>query len=155
MANKNYGLIYSGMKSGISGAVAKGMKEIHNSSIIGIMPKNYAETKKEYIYDGCTEIVYTEDLSKRKKEMREKANAIIIVPGGVGTFDEILDAMCAKRMGLIDIPIIIYNINNYYKHFINMMEYAIETNFVKETYKDIYKVLNNIDEIFEYIENNI
>ena len=91
MANKNYGLIYSGMKSGISGAVAKGMKEIHNSSIIGIMPKNYAETKKEYIYDGCTEIVYTEDLSKRKKEMREKANAIIIVPGGVGGIAIILN----------------------------------------------------------------
>ena len=64
--------------------------------------------------------------------MKQKSDAIIIALGGVGTFDELFDAICTKRWGLMDKPIVIYNINNYYKNLIEMLDYAIEKNLEKK-----------------------
>ena len=85
--------------------------------------------------------------------MKQKSNAIIVGPGGTGTFDELFDAICTKRWGLMDKPIAIYNIENYYKKLIEMLDYAIETNFGKENYRETYKVFDDFDEMFNYIEN--
>lgn len=153
IAKENYGLIYSGMKNGMSGAVAKGVKEESNMPIIGVMPEFFKTTKVNEIYDGCTEKIFTDNISKRKEIMKEKSDAIIVTPGGVGTFDELFDAICTKRWGLIDKPIIIYNIDNYYKKLIEMLDYSIETNFGKGNYKETYKIFDNLDEIFNYINS--
>lgn len=152
MAKKNYGLVYSGMKGGISGAVARGVATKQGLPIIGIMPEFFRETKKNEIFEGCTEELFAKDISKRKELMKSKADAIIVAPGGIGTFDELFDAICIKRWGLMDKPIIIYNINNYYQKLIEMLDYSIETNFGKENYRETYKVFNNLEDMFDYIE---
>ena len=152
IAEKNYGLVYSGMKEGISGAVARGVTETSNMPIIGVMPEFFKEKKKDEIFEGCTEKVFAKNISDRKEIMKQKSDAIIVAPGGVGTFDELFDAICTKRWGLMDKPIVIYNINNYYKKMIEMLDYSIETNFGRENYRDTYKVFDKLDEMFNYIE---
>lgn len=153
IAEKGYGLVYSGMKSGISGSIAKGVASNPNSFIIGVMPEFFKEKKKDEIYEKCTETIFAKDISERKNIFKKISDAIIVAPGGVGTFDEFFDAVCTKRWGLWDKPLIIYNIDNYYNDMINMLEYAIKTNFGKENYRETYKIFDNIEEIFEYIEN--
>ena len=153
LAKKEYGLIYSGMEEGISGAVAKGVSNINNKPIIGIMPEFFREKRKDIIFDGCTEKIFTKTLSERKDKMIEKSDVIIAMPGGVGTFDELFDAICAKSLGLMDKPIIIYNINNYYNNLIEMLNYSVETNFGNENYKNLYKVFDDPNKIFDYIES--
>lgn len=153
IAEKNYGLVYSGMNEGISGAVAKGVSCTGNFPIIGVMPEFFKEKKKDEIFDGCTEKIFAINISERKEIIKKKSDAIIVAPGGVGTFDELFDAICTKRWGLIDIPIVIYNMNNYYNKMIEMLDYAIENNFGKENYRETYKVFDNINEMFNYIDN--
>ena len=153
IAEENYGLIYSGMKGGISGAVAKGASSVGNISIIGIMPDFFREIKVNEMYDECTEKIFTDGILERKKVMKEKSDAIIVTPGGVGTFDELFDAICTKRWGLMDKPIVIYNIDNYYKSLIEMLDYAIDTNFGRENYRETYKIFDDMDEMFDYIND--
>ena len=153
IAEEDYGLIFSGMKGGLSGAVAKGVSEDKTKPIIGVMPEFFRDTKVDEMFDGCTQKLFTDDISKRKEVMKEMSSAIIVVPGGVGTFDELFDAICTKRWGLMNKPIVIYNIDNYYKNLIDMLEYAIETNFGRENYHETYKVFDSIDEMFNYINN--
>lgn len=153
MAERNHGLVFGGMKNGVLGAVARGVAKNEKIPIIGIMPEFFKETKKDEIFEKCTELLFTKDINKRKEEMEERANAIIVAPGGVGTLDEFFSAVCSKRWGYWDKPIVIYNINNYYKNLIEMLEYAIEKNFGKENYRETYKVFEEVDEIFSYIED--
>lgn len=153
IVKENYGLVYSGMKGGISGAVAKGVASAGNMPIIGVMPEVFKKTKVNEMFEGCTEKVFTDSISKRKDVMKEKSDAIIVAPGGVGTLDELFDAICTKRWGLMDKPIVIYNIDNYYKNLIEMLDYTIETNFGKENYRETYKIFDDIDAMFNYISN--
>ncbi len=153
IAERNHGLIFGGMKGGMLGAVARGVSLNKNVPIIAVMPEFFKETKQNDIFEKCTEKVFTKDVSERKKQFNEKADAIIITPGGVGTLDEFFDAVCSKRWGYFDKPIVIYNIDNYYKHLIAMLEYSIEKKFGKENYRETYKIFDKVDDIFEYIEN--
>ena len=91
IAKRNYGLVYSGMKSGISGAVAKGVATKQGTAILGVMPEFFRETKRNEIFEGCTEEIFTKDVSERKEVMKKKSDAIIVASGGVGTFDNLDD----------------------------------------------------------------
>ena len=153
IANENYGLVFSGMKGGICGAVANAVAESPNIPIIGIMPKFFKEMKADEMFEKCTERFFTDNIAKRKDLMKEKSDAIIITPGGVGTFDELFDAIVTKRWGLMDKPIVIYNMENYFDNLIAMLDYAIETKFGRDNYKESYKVFDNLDDIFNYINN--
>lgn len=153
IAKENMGVVFSGMKSGISGAVAEGASNIENADIIAVMPEFFKETKQDEIFQKCTKIIYEKDIQTRKETFKRLADAIIVLPGGVGTFDELFDAICTKRWGIIDVPIVIYNINNYYANLIDMLEYSIKTNFGKENYRETYKIFDDMNDIFEYIKN--
>lgn len=153
IAEKNYGLIYSGMKGGVSGAVAKGAATENASKIIGIMPKFFKKLKNNDMFPGCTKKIFTKDFIERKKLMNNKADIILVAPGGVGTIDELFNAICTKRWGMMNKPIIIYNLYNYYENLIEMLENSIKLNFGKENYRETYKIINNLDDIFKYLEN--
>ena len=141
-----------GMKEGFSGAVAKGTFSIGQVPIIGVMPEFFKETKQEEMFEHCTEQIFAITIAERKEIMKQNADAIIVAPGGVGTFDELFDAICTKRWGMMDKPICIYNVNHYYQKMIEMLDYAIELHFGRENYHDTYKVFDNLDEMFDYIE---
>lgn len=81
IAEKNYGLVFGGMKDGIIGAVARGILANNRSvPIIGIMPEFFKETRSDSIFENCTEFIFTKNVSERKNEMKEKADAIIVAP---------------------------------------------------------------------------
>ena len=105
IAERNYGLVFGGMKDGMLGAVATGASFNSNIPIIAIMPEFFKETKKSDIFEKCTQIIFTKDISERKKQFIQHSDAIIITPGGVGTLDEFFEIkIVRKRMNskLID-----------------------------------------------------
>lgn len=152
IAKRNHDLIYCGMKDGIMGAAAKTFRENSKNKIVAIMPEFFKEIKQDEMYKECDETFFTDDVPERNKKFRELADAIIVTPGGVGTFNELFDAICVKRWGFFDKPIVIYNINHYYDKLIDMLEYAIAEKFGRENYRETYKVYDELDEMFEYIE---
>ncbi len=131
----------------IANAVLEG-----NGKVVGVIPK-FMHAQNWHL-DQCTELIITEDMHARKKIMCEMGDAIIALPGGVGTLEELMEAITWKQLSL-DIakkPIIIFNINHYYDHLIKMLETSMEQNFMSKQHANIYVVMEEADQVMDILE---
>jgi uncharacterized protein (TIGR00730 family) len=99
-------------------------------------------------------MTYTETMRERKGIMEDLADAFIIAPGGIGTFEEFFEVLTLKQLGRHRKPIAIYNVNGYYDSLENTIEKSIEENFIKTTCRALYKFFTDFDELAQYIEND-
>ena len=150
MVERNFGLVFGGGVNGMMGAVAEGVHE-KNGYILGVIPTFFHETSPEVSYTKCTEYIYTDGMRERKREMEEHADAFIIVPGGVGTLDEFFEILTLKQLGRHNKALVIYNINGFYDALEEMMDTSIREHFIPHECKELYKVMNNVEEILDYI----
>ncbi len=149
LAKRGNTLIFGGGKNGLMGAVARGTKK-QNGEIIGIAPKFFKPDG--VLYEECTDFIYTEDMRSRKAILCEKADAIIVLPGGIGTLDEFFEVFTLNSLAQINKPIAIFNSQGYYTNLEKMLMFMAEEGFMK---KDVLKglfVSDDIEEIFEFIE---
>jgi len=148
LALHGHSLVYGGGASGLMGAAARGFKR-GGGTIIGVTP-HFMHTI-EPIFEGCTELIETEDMADRKEIMETQAEAFLIVPGGIGTFDEFFQCLTLKDLGQFDKPIVVYNVKSYFTDLLKYLDTCIEKGFIKarvceqfkvaETTKDVLKAL--------------
>ena len=122
LGKRGHNLVFGAGNNGMMGAVARGIKK-ENRHITGVIPEFFKEEKIENIFPECDEIIYTETMAQRKTKMGELADAFIIVPGGVGTFEEMFEVITLKQLGRHTKPIAIYDMNGYYdklEDFLNL-----------------------------------
>ncbi|MGN1050790.1 MAG: TIGR00730 family Rossman fold protein [Acutalibacteraceae bacterium] len=153
LAKRGHHLIFGAGSTGLMGAAARGVKKA-GGKMTGIIPTFFREESIELIYNECDEIIYTDSMRERKAKMEDLAEAFIVVPGGIGTFEELFEILTLKQLGRHKKPIAIYNIKGYYDSMENMMENAIDENFVNESCKVLYEYFDSASDIFEYIENH-
>lgn len=139
LAKNGHSLIYGGSSSGLMGAAARGFRK-YGGEIIGVAPKFI--DKFEPIFEDCTKIIMTEDMAERKKIMEEGCDQFIIVPGGVGTFDELFQVLTLKDLGRLDKHIKIYNIDGYYTKLLEYIEDCIEKGFIRSKVHEYYEVID-------------
>lgn len=152
MAIKNIGYVFGGGRSGMMGAVARGMKE-KDGYILGISPKFFEENSAEITFEDCTDFIHTETMRERKQQLEENSDAFVISPGGIGTFDEFFEILTLKQLGRHNKPIVIWNIDHYYDELLGMMQKSVDKKFITDDCRNLYKVCSDIDEMLEYIEN--
>lgn len=152
MVERGHSLVFGGGRNGMMGAVARGVAE-KKGEIIGISPKFFEENNAEISFLDCTNFIYTDTMRERKQLLAEKADAIIVSPGGIGTFDEFFEILTLKQLGRHNKAIVVFNINGYYDSLLKMMEYSIKEQFITADCVELYKVTNTIEETLEYIEN--
>ena len=152
MVDHGHSLVFGGGRNGMMGAVARGVAE-KKGEIIGISPKFFEENNAEISFLDCTDFIYTDTMRERKQLLAEKADAIIVSPGGIGTFDEFFEILTLKQLGRHNKAIVVFNINGYYDSLLKMMEYSIKEQFITADCVELYKVTNTIEETLEYIEN--
>ena len=92
-------LIIGGGASGLMGAAARGTKK-GGGSILGVIPKFFEEETIEAIYDECDEMLTPDTMRERKQLMEDNADAFIITPGGIGTFEEFFQVFTAKQLAI-------------------------------------------------------
>lgn len=85
--------------------------------------------------------------------MEDRADAFIIVPGGIGTFEEFFEVFTLKQLERHNKAIAILNINGYYDAMLNMLDAAVEHKFLREACSLLYKVFTDEYEMLDYIEN--
>lgn len=155
MAMRGHGLVYGAGASGLMGAVARGVYE-KNGEIIGIVPdffENEDMGVDGQIFKNCTELIKTDTMRERKRLMEEKADAFVITPGGIGTFEEFFEVFTLKQLERHNKAIAILNENGYYDAMINMLDVAVKEKFLREGCHKLYKVFDNDDEMLDYLEN--
>ena len=154
MAKRGHSLVFGGGGNGLMGAAARGVKDA-GGYILGVIPKFFDDEKVEAICDFCDELILPDTMRQRKQIMEDNADAFIVVPGGIGTFEEFFEILTLKQLCRHNKPIAIYNIEGYYDDINAAMQKAIQKNFIKENCNELYKVTEDLDDLFKYIETPV
>lgn len=155
IARRGHGIIYGAGASGVMGAVATGAFN-EGGKITGVVPSFFEDEDMGVdgrIFKNCTELIKTESMRERKFIMEDRADAFIIAPGGIGTFEEFFEVFTLKQLGRHNKAIAIFNVDGYYDSMFDMLANAINENFLREACSMLYKVFDDADEMLDYIEN--
>ena len=148
LVEKKIIVVFGGGSTGLMGKIADTVIKM-NGEIIGIMP-NFMKAI-EWDHKGVYNFHFVEDMHARKKKFIDSSDALITLPGGSGTFEELLEAITLKRLGLHDLPIIILNTQGYFDPLIEMLNRAIEQQFLRPEDGNLWDVINEPEEIEFYL----
>lgn len=147
IAKNKHTLVFGGGATGIMGACAKGVHD-NNGTSIGIAPPWIGDF--EPLCENCSEFIYVESMDERKNKFVEYSDAFIITPGGIGTLDEFFEIITLKKLKQHTKKIIIFNIDGFFNKMLEMIDEMGEKGFLYKQEK-LFKTVNTIDEIFEYL----
>lgn len=150
MAKRGHGLVFGGGQTGLMGAAARGVAS-EGGYILGIAPSFFDEPG--ILYEQCTEFIMTETMRERKHLLEEKSDATIVVPGGIGTYEEFFEILTLKSLERLDRSIVLYNINGYYNIMRQLLEYTAQEKFMNRNILEICRFMDDPEEILDYIES--
>ncbi len=138
-------------KSGLMYEVEKSVLQ-NGGKCVGVIPQFMID--KKWLYEELSEVISVNTMSERKDILREVADAIIVLAGGVGTLDELFETLALKQLGLFFKPIIIINTNGYFDEMLQLLEKTISENFMQEANRSMWQVIESADELKEALSNN-
>ena len=141
-------VVYGGGGIGLMGKLADAVLE-NGGKITGVIPSFMKD--EGWDHSAVNEMIITSDMGERKKRMFELADAVVALPGGVGTLEELTEAMTLKQLGLFKGPIIILNTLNFYKSFIDFMEHMVAGNFLRYEHKGMWEVAGTVEEVIDLL----
>lgn len=147
IAKKGHALVFGGGDTGMMGACAHGVHDNEGKSI-GIAPLWIGDF--EPLCDKCSEFIYVDSMDERKNKFVEHSDAFIISPGGIGTLDEFFEIITLKKLKQHDKEIIVFNIEGFFEKMFEMIDEMDRKGFLYKQ-EEMFKIANNIDEIFEYL----
>ncbi len=135
LASRDIELVYGGSRIGLMGCIANAVLE-HGGKVIGVMPKGLF--RGEMVHTELTELREVGNMHERKALMSELADAFIALPGGLGTFEELFEAISWSQLGIHQKPIGLLNVNQFYRPFYELLVHAIQAGFARESNKDLF-----------------
>lgn len=146
IARRDWQLIYGGGGVGLMGVIARAVLE-HGGRVTGIIP-TFMHTAEIALHD-CTELIEVESMHVRKQMMIERADAILALPGGFGTLDELFEALTWRQLGLHDRPIGLLNVGGYYNNLLALRDDMIRADFVSSEVASFLTVAETHTEILD------
>lgn len=137
IARGGYGLVTGAGSTGLMGAVNDGAIAASGSTV-GIIPQFMAD--RGWAHRSLEQTIVTPDMHARKSMMMRMASAVIALPGGVGTFEELLEAITWRQLGLYDGKVVILNVGGYYDPLLAMLERAATLHFMRGDRTDMWQV---------------
>jgi uncharacterized protein (TIGR00730 family) len=150
MVRAGIDVVYGGGAVGLMGKLADTVLA-HGGRIKGIIPKFMNEV--EWAHKQVQEMVLVDTMHERKAKFLENIDALITLPGGSGTLEELLEAITLKRLGLLTCPIIILNLDGYYNPLRNMLEKCVEERFMSSKHLEMWTFVDTPQEILPAIQN--
>lgn len=143
------GVVYGGGSVGSMGALADGALAA-GGDVEGVIPEFMVEL--EWAHEGLSQLEVVDHMHTRKQRMIADVDAIVALPGGSGTFEELLEAITWKRLELHDHPIVIVNTRGYYNALLRALEQAVDLNFMGERREEgLWSVVESPEEVLEAI----
>lgn len=118
---------------------------------VGVIPQFMVD--RNWHYEDMTDLIITKDIHERKRKLATMADALIALPGGCGTLEELLEVITWKQLGIINKPIVILNTDGYYTPLIEMLEKAAREHFMREEHLRLWTVASTPEEALEQVEN--
>ena len=148
LASHQATLVYGGGGGGAMARLAEGTLGAGGTAI-GVIPRFMVEL--EWGHTQLTEMCIVDDMRERKRRMLEGADAVVALPGGCGTLEELFEAMTLKRVGYYLGPIILVNTRGFYDRVVAALEHCIAERFMDARHRDIWTVVNEPEEVLEAI----
>lgn len=147
IAEAGHSLVYGGGSQGLMGAVADGALA-HGGEVIGILPRFMADL--EWGHTGVN-LQLVEDMRERKHRLLTDSDAVIALPGGCGTLEELFEAMTLKRLGIYFNPIILLNTRNFYAPLQAFMQQVIDERFMNYEHAALWTLVDSVDSVLPTI----
>ena len=143
LARENCSIVYGGGATGLMGALADGALE-HGGKVIGIIPRFMTEV--EWQHPGVANLEIVEDMRERKHRLLTGSDAVVALPGGCGTLEELFEAITLKRLGLYFNPIVLLNILDFYTPLEAFMRQVIEQRFMNPEHGHMWSLVDHVEE---------
>ncbi|AZN65531.1 MAG: Rossman fold protein, TIGR00730 family [Pseudomonadales bacterium RIFCSPHIGHO2_12_FULL_40_16] len=150
LAKQGFGLVYGGASIGLMGQVADAMIS-HGGEAVGVIPEFMLDY--EIAHHQLTELHVVQTMHERKALMAERASAFVALPGGLGTFEEILEVATWGQLNQHQKPMMIYNVNGFYDALITQLDHAVEEGFLPPQHRAKLIVCNHAEQIYSAIAN--
>ena len=137
-------IVTGGGYTGLMGAVADAALAA-GGKVTGIIPRFMEE--RGWHHRGLSELRIVEGMHPRKELMASLATAAIALPGGVGTFEELMEIITWRQLGLFKGNVVIYNVNGYYDALLAMFDRAIAEGFMRPDHRTLFTVATSVDEV--------
>jgi uncharacterized protein (TIGR00730 family) len=148
MAKAGIRLVYGGGRIGLMGEVARSVLDA-GGMVTGIIPQ-FLKAREVMLADA-QELHVVEDMHARKKLMFDKADAFIALPGGIGTLEELVEQLTWAQLGRHEKPILIANINGFWRPLLSLLAHMRESGFVRPGLEVKYLVAERIEDALEML----
>ncbi|MGB1036773.1 MAG: TIGR00730 family Rossman fold protein [Candidatus Puniceispirillales bacterium] len=152
IAARHMGMIYGGGSTGMMGASASGAMS-HGGTVHGIIPRFLQNL--EVVNEDISRLTVTENMHQRKQMMYEEADAFIVLPGGFGTMEEMIEVLTWCQLKVINKPIFIFNPYGYWDHMLAMFDHAAATGFIRPQHKSLVQALASLNDIADALDQLI
>lgn len=143
LAGAGLRIVYGGGSTGLMGAMADGALAA-GGEVHGIIPEFL--TRVERGHQGLDTLEVVADMRTRKARMLEEADAVVALPGGCGTFEELFEAMTLKRLGRFLGPIVLINTRGYYDPLATLFEHSVRLHFMNQSHLAMWQRVSEPDE---------
>lgn len=143
--------VYGGGRVGSMGYLADAALAA-GGRVIGVIPQFMYDL--EWAHRSLSELVVVNDMHERKRLMIDSVDAVLAMPGGCGTFEELFEAMTWKRLGLFGGAIVIVNTADFYRPLIDLLERSVEHRFMDERHRAMWKVVEEPEQVLDAIRNS-
>lgn len=151
MAERDISLVYGGGSLGLMGATAKSCLD-HGGHVVGIIPE-FLTAKEKLLETQETYVV--PDMHERKRKMFERADAFVALPGGIGTLEELVEQMTWAQLGRHRKPILLLNINNFWKPLLVLLAHMRQAGFIRPQAEIRYLVAEKVEDVIPMLQTAI
>ena len=152
LAQNNVTLVYGGGRLGLMGLIADAVLG-EGGKVIGVIPEFMMD--KEVAHNGITELRIVRSMHERKYEMASLSDAFAVLPGGLGTLDEMAEILTWNQLLILKKPIGILNVNNYYESLLQFLDSMVENGFLRPRGRELLIDRSDEKSLFDALKNYV
>ena len=136
-------LVWGGGKVGLMGEVARAAQE-SGAALYGVIPESLQDV--EIAYADADELVVTQTMRERKGLMDSQSDGFVVLPGGIGTLEELSEIMVLRYLKYHDRPIVLVNVDGFYDPFVVLMQHYISEKFARPKHLELFRVVDSVEQ---------
>lgn len=152
LARRGIGVVYGGGRLGLMGALAQGALG-EGGEVIGVIP--HAMVEREFANHDCTQLITVDTMHERKARFTDLADGFVTLPGGIGTMDELFEALSWAQIGYHEKPVGLLNAFGFYDGLVEFVNRMADTGFIRATHREILQVAPSLPELLDKLESYI
>jgi len=148
IAKRDLSMVYGGGSKGLMGVVADAALS-GGASVTGVITEKLHDI--EVGHNSLTSLEIVKTMHERKSRMAQLSDAIISLPGGVGTWEEFFEALAWNQLGIYSKPIVLFDVDGYYSKLYEFTEFSVQAGFLPKSTHDEFFISDSLEEIFDFI----